>query len=669
MNAIVKQAFQKTLAVAISAQMMGLGIAGAAAFQDTMGHWAQKDIEQLSDQNIIGGYPGGIFKPEGYITRAEFSTVLAKALNLKPVNNYYGSFKDVPQSNWAYPFVETVKAQGMISGYPGDLFKPNQSIKRVEVLNILSKALHKDMPSPESTAAVLRNYFDAGEVPAWARPGLALALQNNLVATNPATNQYMLEPNRSATRGEVAAMLSNLRDTLHMTQSIAGNTQQTQPGNAPQNNAALQARVVTIPAQTEFSGALTTPLDSEIARVGDTVVLKIDQPLVSQDNYVVIPNGSQIVGSVSAVKPAERLGRNAEMQISFEQIVKPSGERLPIRAQISTETGMLTGGSTKGRVGKALLTTALGAGAGAALGTAMGPLSGGKVGKGAIYGTAVGAGAGALAAAAQKGEPIKMASGDHLVVKLQQPIAVSAETNLQQLAQPLAQQPVLQLYQQQLAQEQQLNEQYYAQQQGLTQAQNPLQQTAPYQARVATIAENTVFTGTLQTNLSSQLNRVGDQVVVQLDQPLLSQDNMVVFPAGSQIMGKVATIDPVSRLGKNAEVVIDFNEILKPNGEKVQIQARVATEDGALKGGSTKGRVLKAAGKTALGAGLGAALGTAMGPLSGGKVGKGAIYGTAVGAGAGAVAAAADKGEEVLLPRGEQLQIKLTAPVTTTLNQ
>jgi len=101
-----------------------------------------------------------------------------------------------------------------------------------------------------------------------------------------------------------------------------------------------------------------------------------------------------------------------------------------------------------------------------------------------------------------------------------------------------------------------------------------------------------------------------------------------------------------------------------PNGQHYSIQGSVATPDGQLHGNDTKGRILKAATTTAIGAGLGAALGTAMGPLSGGHVGKGAIYGTAVGAGAGAVAAAIQKGKPVTLKSGDQLKIKLDQPLS-----
>ena len=114
---------------------------------------------------------------------------------------------------------------------------------------------------------------------------------------------------------------------------------------------------------------------------------------------------------------------------------------------------------------------------------------------------------------------------------------------------------------------------------------------------------------------------------------------------------------------------INFNEIVTPDGRHFQISAKIDTEDGMLHGDTTKGRVLKAAGETAIGAGLGAALGTAMGPLSGGRVGRGAIYGTALGAGAGAVAAAAQKGKPVVITTGDKINVKLTQPLTVGYQQ
>jgi hypothetical protein len=189
------------------------------------------------------------------------------------------------------------------------------------------------------------------------------------------------------------------------------------------------------------------------------------------------------------------------------------------------------------------------------------------------------------------------------------------------------------------------------------------------QGRISTVPANTLFTGTLSSGvISSELNRVGDTITLNVDQPLVSSDNRVIIPVGSQIRGKIVQIEAAGRTGKSAKLDIDFNEIVTPDGQNYMIQGSVATEDGLLHGGTTKGRVLKALGTTAVGAGLGAALGTAMGPLSGGKVGRGAIYGTALGAGTGAIAAALQKGKDVTISSGDKLEIKLDQPITVQVN-
>ena len=58
-----------------------------------------------------------------------------------------------------------------------------------------------------------------------------------------------------------------------------------------------------------------------------------------------------------------------------------------------------------------------------------------------------------------------------------------------------------------------------------------------------------------------------------------------------------------------------------------------------------------------------------MGALSGGKVGKGAAYGTAVGAGVGLAKSLWDKGVDVEIPAGSQIDIVVDQPVTVTVQQ
>jgi hypothetical protein len=424
----------KLITLALTVQLAGLPlIASAAFFADIQSNWANGAIQTLSDQGVITGYPDGSFRPEGLITRAEFSAVMTKALGLNASASGAQTFSDVSTTNWAYPAIETVRNNGLVSGYPNGTFMPSRSITRSESIAILAKASRMPMVNDATANQILSGYRDSGAIPAWARPGVATAIQAGIYANDPSSGNA-IDPLQPATRAEVAAMVQNLRERLN----VAGGGQMTNPssgmnGGMTSNNGALQGYVATVPANTKFTGTLGSGvLSSELNKVGDPVMLNVDTPLVSSDNRVIVPAGSQIVGQISQIQAAGRTGKNATLDINFTEIVTPNGQHIPIQGSVATEDGMLHGGTTKGRVLKAVGSTAIGAGLGAALGTAMGPLSGGKVGKGAIYGTAVGAGAGAIAAAAMKGKDVSIGSGDKLEIKLDQPITVQSSTQTMQ---------------------------------------------------------------------------------------------------------------------------------------------------------------------------------------------------------------------------------------------
>jgi hypothetical protein len=409
---------KQLLALAVTVSTLATP-AFAALFTDVQGHWAQPAITQLSQQGVLGGYPDGTFRPLGQITRAEFAATLVKALGMNATQRpAVASFADVPITHWSYPAVEAVKASGLINGYPGGLFKPAQNITRTEAMAILATAARVPMPTPAQADQILSRVPDQQEIPQWARRAVAGAIQANLVAQAPGTIQLM--PLQPATRGDVAAMTQQLRVALNSPQQPLA---QMNP-NVQQQGTMLQGRVASVPAKTRFTGTLTTQVHSELSKVGDVVRVTVDRALVSPDGMTVVPVGSQIEGEIVALQPSGRVGKPAEVDIRFNEITTPNGQRISMEGAVATEQMRLMGGDTKGRIVKAAINTAIGAGAGAALGTAMGPLSGGKVGKGAIYGTAVGAGMGALATVAQKGKEVVVSQGDQLEIQLLQPITV-----------------------------------------------------------------------------------------------------------------------------------------------------------------------------------------------------------------------------------------------------
>lgn len=56
----------------------------ASAADDIKGHWAEKELRTLVSKGVMNGYPGGTYQPNNNITRAEFAKLVIETLNLVP---------------------------------------------------------------------------------------------------------------------------------------------------------------------------------------------------------------------------------------------------------------------------------------------------------------------------------------------------------------------------------------------------------------------------------------------------------------------------------------------------------------------------------------------------------------------------------------------------------
>ena len=222
-------------------------------------------------------------------------------------------------------------------------------------------------------------------------------------------------------------------------------------------------------------------------------------------------------------------------------------------------------------------------------------------------------------------------------------------------------------YQQQYTQQQQYGTQ---QQYGGYQQYAPQQsyQQAPLQGRVVTAPQGTMVSVTSTTTISSETAAIGQPVSVTLSSPIAGGGSILI-PAGSQIQGQVANVNKAHRaFGDFGELDIRFTSATLPNGQTIPLSAHIQTADGrgVIRGGSTKGRVGKAALKTGLGAGAGALAGLVAASMSGGAKGRATALMVPVGAGAGLLASGLDKGEEAVLNAGEPINIVLDQPLSTS---
>ena len=99
--------------------------------------WCNNAISTLSNMGIIDGYLDGTFRPDGSITRAEFSKMAVNFFDYT-VKEYQGYFPDVPEDAWYARYVEAAREMKLIEGY---IFQPNKAITRAEACTIVNRTL------------------------------------------------------------------------------------------------------------------------------------------------------------------------------------------------------------------------------------------------------------------------------------------------------------------------------------------------------------------------------------------------------------------------------------------------------------------------------------------------------------------------------------------------
>jgi uncharacterized protein YjdB len=138
--------------------------------------WAKDPIEILAGHGIISGTGNG-FEPMRTITRAEYITLVVKAMGIELTESKGRIFTDIDASHWYSDAVETGFNSGIVSGDTDGSFRPNDIISRNEVAVILSNL-------EESTSGQnLYNltFTDSTEVPAWALSGVKFVAREGLM--------------------------------------------------------------------------------------------------------------------------------------------------------------------------------------------------------------------------------------------------------------------------------------------------------------------------------------------------------------------------------------------------------------------------------------------------------------------------------------------------------
>jgi hypothetical protein len=203
------------LAVTFSIQAPTLQ-AWAEMYRDVQGNWAQSDINSVVDMNVMSGFNDGMFHPEAWVSRSEFTTMSARALGLPPNQvERIPSLRKVARNEWNFG---SVNNSAWLSAYPAGVYRPDSPLRRVEMLVGMAGTLNKPLVSSAEADRILSRYSDANQVPSNVRREVATAIQYNLFATDPQLGGgNLIDPLRPATRAEVASVLNDLAQNRELT--------------------------------------------------------------------------------------------------------------------------------------------------------------------------------------------------------------------------------------------------------------------------------------------------------------------------------------------------------------------------------------------------------------------------------------------------------------------
>lgn len=182
----------------------------ASQLKDIDGHWAQVQIQSMSDKGIITGYPDNAFKPNNTITRAEFITLTNRAFSYKETAQI--NYTDVSVSDWFAPEIAKAKAAGYIAGYEDGTMKPNAEISRQEVAKILAVILKLNISN-----GVIDYFNDSASIPAWSKEYIAAMTKGAYMNGYP---DGTFKPTKSLTRAEAAVIMNRSLDVQNFTQTV-----------------------------------------------------------------------------------------------------------------------------------------------------------------------------------------------------------------------------------------------------------------------------------------------------------------------------------------------------------------------------------------------------------------------------------------------------------------
>lgn len=128
------------------------------------GAWYNNAVSTLSAMGIITGYPDGTFRPNAYITRAEFAAISARFD--ADGDKTLAAFSDIA-NHWAKDEISVAYNNGWVDGYPDGTFGPQRNITRAETVTLVNRVLNRKPETEDDLLSDMTTWTDNADKKAW----------------------------------------------------------------------------------------------------------------------------------------------------------------------------------------------------------------------------------------------------------------------------------------------------------------------------------------------------------------------------------------------------------------------------------------------------------------------------------------------------------------------
>ena len=190
---------------------------GANPFTDVSEKdWFYGDVMFVYENGLMLGTSKTLFSPHGTATRGMMATILWR-MEGSPVPKGKNSFTDVEAGKWYADAITWTAENGIFAGYGKDKFGPDDPITREQLAAIFYR--YADYKGYDLTVkGNLDKFKDADKITDYAETAMGWAVGSGLVKGK---SGNLLDPQGTATRAEIAAMLHRFIEKYELVQGKA----------------------------------------------------------------------------------------------------------------------------------------------------------------------------------------------------------------------------------------------------------------------------------------------------------------------------------------------------------------------------------------------------------------------------------------------------------------